>query len=126
MRRRSIWAIAIALALSVAATDVRAAGCQTGVASAPFIGVADMRAIDRAARKLPKAPRRTPTSIGSSVPKSVKRAPVPRAVAKVLPQYAAQDYTAFRVGGRLAIANPGGTLSYLMPLGVASKPADCS
>ena len=126
----AICPAAAGLALAVAVAGVAPAasrGCQRGaIASAPFIGAADMRAIDKAARQLPNvAPRRLHASIGAAVPADVERAPVPAALARVLPQYESAGYSAFRVNGRLVIVDRRGVLSYLLPLGVAPKPGNC-
>lgn len=102
------------------------AACQTGVASAPYIGAADMRAIDRAAAHLPAVrPRKVNVSIGSPAPGGFARKPVPAAVARVLPQYKAAGYTAFRTGQRLVIVDPRGVLTYVMPIGAPTKPGNC-
>ena len=121
----SILSVSIAAFLA-SSVGAGAAGCQTGGASAPYIGAADMRAIDRAAAHLPAVrPRQVHVSIGSSVPGGFMRKPVPAAVAKVLPQYKAAGYTAFRTGQRLAIVDPRGVLTYVMPIGAPTKPGNC-
>ena len=119
--------LSLSFAALVASTlGAGAAGCQKGVASAPYVGAADMRAIDRAAAHLPAVrPGQVHVSIGAPVPKELARKPVPAAVAKVLPQYKAAGYTAFRTGQRLLIVNPRGTLTYVMPIGAPTKPGNC-
>lgn len=103
-----------------------AAVCQIGVASPPYIGSADMRAIDRAAAHLPAVrPREVHVSIGAAVPGGLARKPVPPAVARVLPQYKAAGYTAFRTGQRLAIVDRRGVLTYVMPIGAPTKLGNC-
>ena len=86
--------LAAVVALPAAAA---AAGCQKGIASAPYIGAVDMRAIDRAAVHLPaERPGKLHLSIGAAVPRGLARKPLPAAVSKVLPQYKSGGYTALR------------------------------
>ena len=116
-------AVTVIAALAPAAASAR---CQTGVASAPYIGAADMRAIDKAAARLPAVrPGKVHLSIGGPLPRSLARKPLPPAVAKVLPQYKVPGYAAFRSGQQLAIVNPRGVLTYLMPIGRATRPGNC-
>lgn len=112
--------------LAALAPAAAAARCQTGLASAPYIGATDMRAIDKAAARLPAVrPGKVHLSIGGPLPHSLARKPVPPAVAKVLPQYKAPGYAAFRSGEQLAIVNPRGVLIYLMPIGRPTRPGNC-
>ncbi|MCX8254949.1 exported protein of unknown function [Beijerinckiaceae bacterium RH AL1] len=119
--------LATAVAFSLLAVPLAAAaGCQKGLASAPFIGAADMRAIDRAADHLPAhRPGLLHLSVGAAVPRSLARKPLPAAVARILPQYKGAGYTAFRVGKRLVIVNPHGILTYIMPIGPVTNPGNC-
>ncbi len=118
--------IVLAFVLTSAATCGASAACQKGLASAPFIGAADMRAIDRAVVHLPaERPAKVHLSVGAQVPHAVSRKPLPEAVAKVLPQYRLGGYNAFRVGKQLVIVNRRAVISYIMPIGRASAPGNC-
>ncbi len=87
-----------------------------GVASAPVITAADLRAIDRAVVTLPAVRlRQVQMSIGAIQPLGVETKAVPDAVRKVLPQFA--GYQAFRTGHHLVIIKPGSRrLAYILPL----------
>ena len=117
------------ITLAVAAgwiTGPAAAGCQKGLASAPFIGAADMRAIDRAAVHLPaERPGKLHLSVGAPLPRRVARKPLPAAVARILPQYASGGYTAFRSGTRLVIVDRRDVLSYIFPMGHPTRAGNC-
>ena len=115
-----------ALVLSVGSVQGASAACQKGLASAPYIGAADMRAIDRAVVHLPAArPGKLHLSVGAAVPRDLDRKPLPAPVAKVLPQYKGGGYTTFRVGERLVIVNRRDVLSYILPIGHVTKLGNC-
>ena len=126
MVKTSLILVVALAAFTTSSGGASAAGCQKGVASAPYIGSADMRAIDRAVARLPAVrPGKVHVSVGLPVPGGLARKAVPVAVTKILPQYKAQGYTAFRTGQRLAIVNPRGVLAYVMPIGAPTTPGNC-
>ena len=116
----------LVFATTPAISDAAAAGCQKGPASAPYIGAADMRSIDRAADHLPaERPGFVHLTVRAPVPRSVERKPLPAAVGKVLPQYKGAGTTAFRVGERLVIVDRHGILAYILPIGHVTRPGNC-
>ena len=114
------------LATAAPITGASAAGCQKGLASAPYVGAADMRAIDRAAVMLPaERPGKLHLSVGAAVPRDLARKSLPAPVVRVLPQYKGNGYSAFRVGDRLVIVDRRGVLTYILPIGHPTKPGNC-
>ena len=115
-----VFAIACPIRASLVTSSAWAACQPTGTASAPLIGSADIKAIDRAVMFLPAVGTRQVTlNVGSVLPRKIETKPVPPAVARVLPQYA--GYKAFRSGMSLVIVDPRTRrLSYLLPLRHAS------
>lgn len=101
------------------------AACQRAGASAPFIGAADMREIDRAVVSLPAVgTKQVVLDVGATLPRGFETRAVPSAVRRVLPQYA--GYRAFRSGMTLVIVDPGSRrMAYLLPLRRHSAPTNC-